>query len=147
MWEYEIQLNWEKQEIPFKRMVKISSEGFPDIIASTPENRGGFAGYWSPEHLFVASASICFANTFLAIAKNSDLQIEKFRIKSTGIVDSVEIEGISRTVVTEIHIKLSLQLTDSKFEKKARRIIEKSEENCIIKNSVKSKVIIELVLE
>ena len=146
MWEYKVQVKWEKQEIPYKRMVKLTSEGFPEIIATTPENRNGFAGYWSPEHLFVAAASICLSTTFLNIAKNSNLKIERFRIESTAIADSVEIEGTSRTVISEIHEKLYLQLADSKFEKKAKRVLEKSIENCIIANSVKSKVTTELIL-
>jgi organic hydroperoxide reductase OsmC/OhrA len=147
MWEYNIQVQWEKQEVPYKRMVRLTSGGFPEIIATTPENRGGFAGYWSPEHLFVAAASICLSTTFLHIAQNSNLKIEKYRIESTAIADSVEIEGVDRTMITEIREKFYLQLTDSKFEKKAKRVVEKSIENCIIANSVKSKVTTELILE
>jgi organic hydroperoxide reductase OsmC/OhrA len=147
MWEYNVQVQWEKQEIPYKRMVKLASEGFPEIIATTPENRGGIAGYWSPEHLFVAAASVCLSTTFLHIAKNSNLKIEKFRVESIAIADSAKIEGVSRTVITEIREKFYLQLTDSKFEKKAKRVVEKSIENCIIANSVKSKVTTELILE
>ncbi|MFX1498760.1 MAG: OsmC family protein [Promethearchaeota archaeon] len=147
MWEYKIQVQWEKQEIPYKRMVKLTSKELPEIIATTPENRDGFAGYWSPEHLFVAAASVCLSTTFLEIAHRSNLKIEKFRVESTAIADSIKIENISRTVITEIREKFYLQLTDSKFEKKARRVVEKSVENCIIANSVKSKVSTELILE
>jgi organic hydroperoxide reductase OsmC/OhrA len=147
MWEYNIQVQWEKQEVPYKRMVKLTSEGLPEIIATTPKNRNGFTGYWSPEHLFVAAASICLSTTFLHIAQNSNLKIEKFRVESKAIADSVETDGMNRTVITEIHERFYLQLTDSKFEKKAKRVVEKAIENCIIANSVKSKVTTELILE
>jgi organic hydroperoxide reductase OsmC/OhrA len=75
------------------------------------------------------------------------LKIEKFRVESKAIADSVETDGMNRTVITEIHERFYLQLTDSKFEKKAKRVVEKAIENCIIANSVKSKVTTELILE
>lgn len=147
MSEYKIEVNWEKQDIPYKHMVKVTSEDFPKIIATSPENRGGYAGYWSPEHLFVAAASICLSNTFLTVAKNSNLQFEKFRMESTGMLDLVDINGVDRNIMAEIHEKFYIKLTNSKFEKKARKILKKSVENCIIGNSVKSKLTVNLFFE
>lgn len=145
--EYKVKVQWQKEEIPYSHLLTLSSKGLPEITATTLEDQGSSTGFWSPEHLFVASASICLSTTFLSIAERSNLKIENFHVESTGIIDIAENKGENKNTMAEIQEKFYLFLSDLRFEKKARKILEKSVENCIITNSIKSIVSIDLILE
>ncbi|HMF30874.1 MAG TPA: OsmC family protein [Candidatus Lokiarchaeia archaeon] len=148
MHEYEVKVTWEPGDEPYKRLGTLASDEKADItFATPPEFKQGIPGYWSPEHLFVGAASICMATTFLVVAQSSKLQFERFRIESVGILDDVEVDGKKQEQITEIHEKFYLQLTSPKDEEKAKKIVQKSRQVCLIANSMKSNVIAETIFE
>lgn len=107
-------------------------------IATPPEFPKGISGIWSPEHLFTAAVSSCLMTTFLAIAENSRLEFAEFSCKSKGKLDKVD----GKLLMTEVLLEPSVTILDEKDREKAERIIKKSEDVCLISNSIKSKVII-----
>lgn len=107
-------------------------------IATPPEFPKGVAGIWSPEHLFTAAVSSCLMTTFLSIAENSGLIFQEFSCKSRGKLEKVD----GRFLMTEILLGPSITILHEKDREKAERIINKSEEACLISNSIKSKVIV-----
>jgi organic hydroperoxide reductase OsmC/OhrA len=107
-------------------------------IATPPEFPKGIEGIWSPEHLFTASVSSCLMTTFLAIAENSKLAFTGFSCKSKGKLEKVDGKFLMSEVLLEPHITI----TQESDREKAERIIRKSEEACLISNSIKSKVIL-----
>lgn len=118
--------------------------GSPEIpagisVATPPDFPKGIPGVWSPEHLFVASASSCLMTTFLAVAENSKLDFSDFSCDATGTV--AKEDGKFR--VTEILLKPVLTIPVPDHEDKARRILETSERNCLISLSMKTIVRVE----
>ena len=112
-------------------------------IATPPEFPKGIPGIWSPEHLFTASVSSCLMTTFLAIAENSKLSFSSFSCKSKGKLEKID----SRFSMSEIMLEPHVTIEDEKDREKAERIIRKSEEACLISNSIKSKVVLSPVIE
>ena len=108
-------------------------------IATPPDFPKGEPNIWSPEHLFVAAINSCVMNTFFAIAENSELKYESFKCNAIGIVEKID----EMYMVTEIKLKPILTIADAQDSDKALRVIEMSEKNCLISNSVKSKIIVE----
>lgn len=106
-------------------------------VATPPEFPKGIPGIWSPEHLFTASVSSCFMTTFLAIAENSKLDFISFKCKATGKLEKED----GKFMMTEIILEPTVTLVDEKNREKAERVLQKSEEACLITNSIKSKVI------
>ncbi len=107
--------------------------------AIAPPFPGGVPDVWSPEHLFVASINSCLMTSFLIIAGNSKLEFESYECTARGKLEKVEDKYMISGVVLKPVIKV-------KFEKdieRARRMILKSENICLISNSVKTQILLE----
>ncbi|NOT73448.1 MAG: OsmC family peroxiredoxin [Cyclobacteriaceae bacterium] len=112
-------------------------------VATPPEFPKGMPGIWSPEHLFTASVSSCLMTTFLAIAENSKLEFISFRCGSKGKLEQVE----GKFMMTEVLLEPVVVLKDEKDVDRAMKVLLKSEANCLISNSIKSKVTMKPVVE
>ena len=106
-------------------------------VATPPEFPKGMPGIWSPEHLFVAAINSCLMTTFLSIAENSKLEFESFSSKAIGKLDKVD----GKFMMTEVTLIPIVSVIHERDKERAERILEKSEANCLISNSVKSVII------
>jgi peroxiredoxin-like protein len=112
-------------------------------VATPPEFPKGMPGIWSPEHLFTAAVSSCLMTTFLAIAENSKLEFVSFQCSAEGKLEQVE----GKFLMTEVLLKPIVTVKDEKDSDKALRVLQKSEANCLISNSVKAKVTMQPKIE
>lgn len=134
--EYTVNLEWKSE-----RKGEISSPELSTTIeVATPADfPKGMPDIWSPEHLFVAAVNTCLMTTFLAIAENSKLEFISFTCKSVGVLDKVD----GKFQVSEITLKPELIVPEGTNEERAIRIIEKSEQHCLISNSIKTNILLE----
>ncbi|KUG26012.1 osmc/ohr family protein [hydrocarbon metagenome] len=109
-------------------------------VATPPEFPKGVPNTWTPEHLYVASANICLMTTFLAIAENSKLNFKSFECDGVGKLEKVD----GRFMISEIVLKPKVIVTEEKDIERAERIIEKAENHCLISNSMKTKIKLEI---
>ncbi len=105
-------------------------------IATPPQFPNGVEGIWSPEHLFTAAVASCLMTTFLAIAENSKLEFTDFQCGSKGKLEQVE----GKFLMTEVILEPKVTIANEADREKAERVLHKSEAACLISNSVKSKV-------
>ena len=112
-------------------------------VATPPQFPKGMPGIWSPEHLFTAAVSSCLMTTFLSIAENSKLDFISFQCTSEGKLEQVE----GKFLMTEVLLKPVVTVKDEKDKEKALRVLQKSEANCLISNSVKAKVVMQPEVE
>lgn len=105
-------------------------------VATPPQFPKGMPGLWSPEHLFTASVSSCFMTTFLAIAENSRLEFESFACKATGTLEQVD----GKFAMSEVLLEPSVTVLHSADRERAERVLQRTEANCLISNSIKSAV-------
>jgi len=131
---YEVSVNWQNQ-----RMGTMSSPELETSIAvaTPPQFPKGMPGIWSPEHLFVAAINSCLMTTFLSIAENSKLEFESFDSRAVGKLEQVE----GKYIMSEVTLMPVLTLLSDEHRERAERVLQKSEANCLISNSVKSKII------
>lgn len=137
---YPMNLQWNAQ-----RMGTLSSVDVPGTIevATPPEFDGGMPGIWSPEHLFVAAVSSCLMTTFLAIATNSRLAFQDFRCPAEGKLEMVD----GKYRMTEVKLMPVVTLATGEDEEKAMRVLNKAEANCLISNSIHSRIVFEPKIE
>ena len=109
-------------------------------VATPPEFPGGMPNIWSPEHLFTAAVSSCLMTTFLAIAENSRLEFVSFKCGSKGILEKVD----GKFMISEVLLFPEVIITDESQRERAERILEKSEKACLISNSIRSRVTMEV---
>lgn len=111
-------------------------------IATPPEFPKGMPNIWSPEHLFTAAVSSCLMTTFLAIAENSKLDFSAFSCKSKGVLERVD----GKYLMTEVILEPTVTIKDEKDRDRAERVVQKSEAACLISNSIKSKITMEITI-
>lgn len=131
---YQTSLKWTAQ-----RKGMISCTGKPDVQVATPPEFKGHENIWSPEDLFVASANVCLMTTFLAVAERAGLAFSSYESTAEGRLEIVE----GKFQFTAITIRPSITLTPGGDAAKAKELIEKAEHNCLISNSMKTKVTLE----
>lgn len=106
-------------------------------VATPPEFPKGIPGIWSPEHLFTAAVASCLMTTFLSIAENSKLAFQSFTCQSSGKLEQVD----GKWLMTEVILEPVVTIQNDSERDKAFRVLTKSEQHCLISNSVRSKVV------
>ena len=130
---YEVSVNWKAD-----RRGTLSSPVLDATIevATPPQFPKGIEGVWSPEHLFVAAVNSCLMTTFLSFAENSNLYFENFSSKAVGKLEMVE----GKYMISKITLMPIITIADKSNEEKTKRILKKLESNCLISNSIKTKI-------
>lgn len=131
---YEVAVKWDKDRIGM-----LASPTLQNLqVATPPEFPKGVPGIWSPEHLFVSAANSCLMTTFLSIAENSKLEFDSFSCGAKGKLEKVD----GKFMISEIELTPQIKVKNEADRERALRIIEKAEHNCLISNSMKSKIIL-----
>ena len=78
--------------------------------------------------------------TFLAIAESSQLAFQEYSSQAEGILEKTE-QGFQ---ITRIIIRPRVLINHSSAVERARRIVEKAEQHCLISKSMKTVVSIEV---
>jgi peroxiredoxin-like protein len=124
--------------------VASSSDGQPALTVAAPPEFGGPEEVWTPEHLFIASIASCFMTTYLAIARNSKLEVVALEVPAVGTL--VRDEN-GRYKITHAVLSPEIAIADEGARERALRIADKAERACLITNSVKTEVTMEATIE
>jgi len=119
----------------------VNSCNVPPTLAAPPEFKG-HEGIWSPEDLFVASINVCVMTTFLAFAERAGLAFTSYESEAEGTLELVDGKFQFVTVL----LKPKITLKPGEDVGKAKDLIAKAEANCLISNSVKTKVTVEATI-
>jgi len=112
--------------------VQLTSTGLPAIESAAPAEFGGPGDKWSPESLLVAAVADCFILTFKAIARASKFSWISLTCTAEGTLDNVD----RLTKFTAFEVNASLTMPPDMNEEKARRLLEKAKQACLITNSL-----------
>jgi len=114
----------------------LCSSGKPTIQVATPPEFKGHEGMWTPEELFVASVNICIKTTFLHYAQKSNFEFLNYESEAEGVLERIG----NQFMFSEIKVKPKIKVESSSQVEKAKELIQLSEKNCLISNSIKSRV-------
>ena len=114
--------------------IVVSGEGLPDLDTQSPPQFGGPEGVWSPETMISATVANCFILTFRAIARASKFEWNSLECTVDGVLERVE----RTTLFTQFNINAVLHVPAGAREEFAKRLMEKSEQICLITASLKS---------
>ena len=131
---YEVSVNWQME-----RKGVLSSPVLNSTIevVTPPQFPKGINGIWSPEHLFVAAINSCLMTTFLSIAENSKLEFTGFESKALGKLEMSD----GKYMVSEVVLMPVVSIKNVEQKERAEKVLQKSEANCLISNSVKTKIV------
>jgi len=113
--------------------VQLESERLPVLASAPPSEFGGPGDRWSPESLCVGAVADCFVLTFRAIARASKLPWMSLRCNAEGTLDRIE----RVTQFTSFLLRATLQVPPGTDEARARQLLERAEQTCLISQSLK----------
>jgi peroxiredoxin-like protein len=122
--------------------IALKSENMPLLVSAPPAEFGGPGDQWSPEHLLVASVADCFVLTFRAIARASKLEWDSLEASAEGVLERVE----RVTKFTSVTVNATLTVPAGTDEEKARRLLQKAEDACLITNSMTAETHLEAAI-
>lgn len=115
-------------------------DGLPTIEVAPPPEFGGPAGVWSPEHLFVASISVCLMTTFRAIAEASRLEVLEYSDSPSGHLQRGDDRLYQFDIVT---LRPRVVVANAADVAKALRLLDKAEHVCLVSRSITSEIRLE----
>lgn len=107
-------------------------ENLPELEVAPPGQFGGPGDLWSPEDLFMASIANCLVLSFRAIARASKLEWNSIECESDGELARVD----KKLQFTEILTKVKLVIPAAGNAEKAKKLLNKAENSCLITNSL-----------
>ncbi|MCK7596681.1 OsmC family protein [Microbulbifer sp. CAU 1566] len=116
--------------------VNLTAEGVAPLLSAPPVQFGGPGDQWSPEDLLTAAVADCFILTFRAIAKFNQLEWTSLECSATGTLDK---DG-RKTCFTAFEVNAKLEVPAGSDKEKAHQLLEKSEESCLVTNSLSAAV-------
>jgi peroxiredoxin-like protein len=122
--------------------VDLTSAGLVGLESAAPAEFGGPGDRWSPETLLVAAVADCFILTFKAIARASTFEWLSLRCHVEGVLDRVD----SVTRFTKFELRAQLEVPPGTSEEKATQLLEKSEHSCLITNSLRAEISLDVVI-
>jgi organic hydroperoxide reductase OsmC/OhrA len=123
--------------------VRLDSEGLPALTTTTPMEFDGPGGDWSPETLLVAAIAGCFALTFRGSARRAGLTWVSLVCHVTGTLDRVD--HLTRFV--RFDVEATLRIPDNADETRARQVLARAEETCLITRSLSGPTHLEVNIE
>ena len=100
--------------------------------SAPPKDFGGPGDAWSPEHLLLASVATCFIFTFRAVAEASKFEFLSLELSVSGTVDRKD--GSTRFI--DIVLRSRLTLPKGADPERARRLLEKGKNACLVTASL-----------
>ncbi len=112
--------------------IALAGERLPSLQSLPPPEFDGPGGYWSPETLLLAAVADCFLLTFRAIARGSRFEWRELAAETEGTLE--RIAGNSR--FTRLHTRARLVVPGAADAARARSLLEKAEQGCLVSNSL-----------
>ena len=113
--------------------VTVSSARLPDLTVAPPQEFDGPGDRWSPETLLCAAVANCFILTFRALARTAKLEWTALRCRTEAVLENVG--GVSQFTRFVTHATLKLPAGGDSV--KARSLLQRAEERCLVTNSLK----------
>ncbi|MHA2068632.1 MAG: OsmC family protein [Candidatus Thorarchaeota archaeon] len=129
--EYSVQVVWDHE-----KGGEVRAESKQSIKIVRPKGDEGTPDLYTPEHLFVASATACFMNSFIYFTRRMHIEFRSFECEGTGILEQV---GKSFEV-TKIEIKSRVSIESEDLRSKIERAIYLGHKYCFIGNSMKASI-------
>ena len=114
--------------------VCLESDRLTALVSAPPAEFGGPGDRWSPETLCVGAVADCFVLTFRAIARAAKLPWSTLRCEAEGTLDRQD----RVTRFTAFIVRATLVVPPGTEEAQARALLERTEQTCLISQSLKA---------
>jgi len=113
--------------------VTLGSSGIEPLRSDGPAEFDGPGDLWSPETLLTAALVDCFVLSFRAVARASRFEWNRLDCRAEGTLERID----RVTSFTAFTVKARLEVPSGSDIERARKLLAKAEEVCLISNSLK----------
>jgi len=119
----------------------LSAPPRPLLLGGAPAEFGGSDYRWSPEHLLLASASLCLRETFGALARLKHLAVHSYQADAHALLD----RSADGPAFAWIKLRIELRVAAGDVER-ARALLDKAKEHCIVARALSVPVQLEAAI-
>jgi organic hydroperoxide reductase OsmC/OhrA len=113
----------------------LHAEGRSRFAGGAPPEFGGSADVWSPEHLLVSAAALCFLTTFDWLARRAKLEIEAFDCHGTGTIEKTS-QGLAF-----VGIRLDVRVRVAAGQAaRTRELLDSAKQTCLVAKTLRCPV-------
>lgn len=112
--------------------MEISSSGKKSLSATAPVEFAGPEGEWSPEDLFSASISSCYALSFKALAQARKMEWDTIDVKAQAKMERKD----GHLSFTAVEIQPNLVVHGVENVDDYIRLLEETKSKCLVTNSI-----------
>ena len=123
--------------------IALEAARLPALASALPAEFGGPGNRWSPETLLVAAVADCFALTFRGVALANKFAWTSLTCEVDGTVDRVE----RLLQFTGYVLRVKLCVPAGTDEEQAQRLLARTEQTCLVGNSLKAASRLEATVE
>jgi len=123
--------------------VPISAPRVPTLQTAPPTEFDGPGDRWSPEQLLCAAVADCFILSFRAVAKASKFEWRSIECDVEGTLEKAG----AKASFTQFVIKARLTVPQGTDSERATRLLEKSEQVCLISSSLSAQKKVEPTIQ
>jgi organic hydroperoxide reductase OsmC/OhrA len=113
--------------------VNVASPQLPDLETAPPPEFDGPGGAWSPETLLCAAVADCFILTFRAVSRAAKFDWLALSCRVEGTLERVD----GQSQFTRFASFATLSVPAGADVAKARALLERAEQGCLIANSLR----------
>lgn len=123
--------------------VALESPGLAAIASDGPKEFDGRGDLWSPETLLCAAVADCYVLSFRAVAAAARFAWTRVTAQVDGTLDRVD----RNMQFTAFSLQASLLVPVGADLERARKLLEKAEQICLISNSLKAPVTLHIEVQ
>jgi organic hydroperoxide reductase OsmC/OhrA len=123
--------------------IDVTASALPAIVSAPPLEFDGPGDRWSPETLLVGAVGDCLVLTFRAVARASRIAWTSLRCDVEGTL--ARVDNVTR--FTEFDVRARLTIPAETDPAAARQALERAERHCLISNSLKAAVHLQIQVE
>ena len=116
-------------------------ESHPPIDVDGMSRTAEIPEAWDPPHMLLAAVESCFLLTLLSIAEKMKISIKSYASTAEGVIAAPDGK---HSEVAEIVLRPAFHLENDADRPRLKLLVQKAEEYCLVRNSVKSKVRVEI---
>ncbi|HET8646750.1 MAG TPA: OsmC family protein [Vicinamibacteria bacterium] len=109
----------------------LAAAGRPPILGGAPPEFDGRQEWWSPEHLLLASVTLCLMTTLQALAARARVPLARYGSHISATLDKTA----AGLVFTEIVATMEVAVAEEHRERVAG-LIDSAKKHCIISNAL-----------
>jgi organic hydroperoxide reductase OsmC/OhrA len=119
---YEVSLHW-----PGAGAARVAGGIRPIIETGAPPEFDGQPGWWSPEHLLLASLATCLQATFEGMARRERVRVESYETRALATLDRAR-EG---PVFTYLGLNVTVTAAPADVAR-VRDLVTRAKQHCIV---------------